>query len=198
MCSGQVPQSAFLHCTSYPLTGASECTHFKSKYSWYDCTSIFYKIWVSWGVVVIWKAALFRHLVRWKMWRWLLVGNFQSLVLHLSQWLGFRAWWLARRPTDLPVCNKNLVSHQGRILIPDHCVLEMTGSSQFSVNDIRVFVPIVNAHPHLHMSVRARNTQFMENYLSECAQTSKNTASNPSRVLSLWRCKDLNSHVLDS
>lgn len=72
---------------------------------------------------------------------------------------------------------------------------------KFGVDNVRILMPVVNAHPHLsHVSYRSFNpkTQARTTYLPKRAQPRQNTASNPRRVLPLRRCKDLDPHILDS
>lgn len=68
------------------------------------------------------------------------------------------------------------------------------------MDDIRVLVPVVDAHPHLS---RLSVCHFVDpsggqkTHLSESAETSQDTSSDPCRVLALRRRKDLYPHVLD-
>lgn len=68
-------------------------------------------------------------------------------------------------------------------------------------------MPVVNANPHLFcfqgVSVCLRAAgEFLicmlrATHPSESAQSSKDTPTNPGRVLPFWRSKDLDSHVLN-
>ena len=74
-------------------------------------------------------------------------------------------------------------------------------SSELGVNDVGVFVPVVDAHPHLPsvVSSSSQSTQGrkIRTCLSECAQPGENAAPDPRAVLALGRRKDLDAHVLD-
>jgi hypothetical protein len=79
------------------------------------------------------------------------------------------------------------------------------------VDYVRVFVPVIDANPHLKLesaflnysifaSVATTGTLFQGGiiyHLSECAQSRQYATSNPGAILPLWGCKDFNPHVLN-
>jgi hypothetical protein len=72
---------------------------------------------------------------------------------------------------------------------------------KLGVDDIRILVPVVDAHPHLlfrTVSVTWPNHQDTSRTdLSKRAEPRQNAPANPGRVLALGRRKDLYPHVLD-
>lgn len=101
-------------------------------------------------------------------------------------------------------CNRNPKSpFEGRFLrFPWPLTSEMLNacSCKFCMNDVRVLVPVINAHPHLPkesvFDACCMTGQRRAAHLSKCAQTRQDTASYPGRVFTFRRCKDLDPHVL--
>lgn len=75
-------------------------------------------------------------------------------------------------------------------------------SCELLVYYVWILLPFVLVDPHLfhtcqstsHGSTGSRVTM----YLLERAQTCQDAASRPRRVFALWRCEDLDAHVLNS
>jgi hypothetical protein len=70
------------------------------------------------------------------------------------------------------------------------------GLCELRMDNIRIFVPVVDTDPHLKTGQPPAFKQ-PENgaYLSECTQARQNTASNPRRIFPFRRSKDLNPHI---
>lgn len=72
-------------------------------------------------------------------------------------------------------------------------------SGKFLVNDVRIFMPLIDIHPHLFIVLACLHNFTHAELpvdLSECAQTRKDTSPNPRAVFSFWWCKDLDPHIL--
>lgn len=76
------------------------------------------------------------------------------------------------------------------------CVGEQARSTELRMDDVRVFVPVIDAHPHLSLLacgafIGVESTA----HLSKRAQSCQDTAAYPGRVHPLWRRENLDMGI---
>lgn len=70
-------------------------------------------------------------------------------------------------------------------------------SSKLGMDHIRIFMPIVDANPHLNPRELFPRQDDGETYLSKGAEPGQNASPNPSAVLAFWWRENFDSRFFD-